>query len=98
MTRDEALAILTAHRDELLRRGVVHAGLFGSTARGEAGPTSDVDILVELDPARSIGIYDFVAIQQFVGDLFPTRVDVVHRAGLKPRPRVSIERDLVHAF
>ena len=98
MTRDDALAILTANRDELLRRGVVHAGLFGSTARGEAGPKSDVDVLVELDPGRPIGVYEFVAIQQFVGGLFPGPVDVVHRAGLKARPRVSIERDLVHAF
>ncbi len=98
MTRDEALAILVKHRAELMQRGVLHAALFGSTARGEATADSDVDILVDLDPAAPIGVWEFVGLQHFVGELFPTRVDVVHREGLRPRPRLSIERDLVHAF
>ncbi len=98
MTRDDALAILTAHRDELVRRGVVHAGLFGSTARGEAGPKSDVDILVELDPEARIGVYAFVGLRRFVGDLFCEPVDVVTPGSLASGPRRSMERDLVYAF
>ena len=98
MTRDEALAILTAHRDELLRRGVVHAGLFGSTARGEAGPASDVDILVELDPARTIGIYGFAGLRRFVGGLFTRPVDVVTPGSLARAPRRSMEKDILYAF
>lgn len=98
MTRDEALAILTAHRDELVRRGVVHAGLFGSTARGEAGPTSDVDILVELDPAARIGVYRFAGLRRFVGDLFSGPVDVVTPGSLAQVPRRAMERDIVYAF
>jgi len=48
--REEIIATLRAHQAELHRRGVRHAALFGSLARGEAKRTSDIDILIELDP------------------------------------------------
>lgn len=98
MTRDEALTVLTTHRDELIRRGVVHAALFGSTARNEAGPESDVDVLVELDPEARMGVYAFVGLRRFVGDLFSEPVDLVTPGSLAPEPRRSMERDLVYAF
>lgn len=98
MTRDDALAVLTAHRDELFRRGVVHAGLFGSTARGEAGPGSDVDVLVELDPQARIGVYEFVALQRYVATLFDAPVDVVEADGLATSVRARALGDLVNAF
>lgn len=98
MTRDEALAILVKHRAELMQRGVLHAALFGSTARGEATADSDVDILVDLDPAASMGVWGFVDLQQFVGALFPRRVDVVLGRSLKPALRRNVDRDIVHAF
>ena len=49
MRRDEVLSIIAAHRDELRRMGVLSLSIFGSVARDEAGPQSDVDLLVELD-------------------------------------------------
>ena len=49
MQRDEAIATLKRHEAELRRLGVEHLYLFGSTARGEAGPDSDIDLLVVLD-------------------------------------------------
>jgi|Deesub1362A_J573_1020465.scaffolds.fasta_scaffold01979_11 hypothetical protein len=51
MDRDEVLKILREHKDELRRRfGVKTLVIFGSVARGEAEPGSDVDILAEFDP------------------------------------------------
>jgi uncharacterized protein len=83
---------------ELRRRGILHAALFGSAARGEAGPKSDIDILIELDPRAPVGVHDYVAITQFLAALFPARVDVANRGGLKPLVRPRVERDAIYAF
>jgi uncharacterized protein len=96
--RDQIIATLRAHERELRQRGVRHAALFGSAARGEAGPRSDIDILVELDPNVPVGVFDYVAITQYLADLFPARVDVANRKGLKPLVRPRVERDAVYAF
>lgn len=98
MTRDDALAILRRSRPELVRRGVQRAALFGSVARNEATETSDVDVLLEFDPACDLGIYEYVALARFLGEQFPARVDVVNRATLKPHVRPSAERDALYAF
>jgi predicted nucleotidyltransferase len=58
---DDALRTLRAHRAELERIGVVHAGVFGSVARGEAGPESDLDALVVLDDSKVVSVYDAAA-------------------------------------
>jgi predicted nucleotidyltransferase len=50
--RERIIATLRAHQAELHRRGVRHAALFGSIARGAGEHTSDIDILIELDPRR----------------------------------------------
>lgn len=98
MTRDEALAILIAHRGELEARGVAHAALFGSTARNEAGPDSDVDILVDLAPDANVGVWEFVALQRKVGEFFPVKTDVVERDSLDADVERAARVDLARAF
>ena len=97
MQRDEALRILAAHRDEIRALGVTSLALFGSVARDEAGPESDVDLLVELDPAAHIGLFRFVEIQLFLEDLLNRPVDLVTRASLVPELREGILREAVDA-
>lgn len=99
MDRDQALEILRAHRDELSRRGVRHAALFGSMARGQARPGSDLDIMVDLDPAAELDVFGYVALTDFIGELFARmRVDVSNHEALKPHVRATAERDAVYAF
>lgn len=98
MTRDEALGILRKHADELRARGIVHAALFGSVARGEATEESDVDILIDLDESRQFGLFAYAGIKSFVEGLFPGPVDVVDRKAIKPDLRQPILSDAVHAF
>ena len=98
MDRDQVIATLRAHEAELRRRGVAHAALFGSRARGQAGPESDIDILLDIPPDVTIGLFDYVAIAQYVGDLFPIKTDVVELRGLKRFVRPNVERDAVYAF
>jgi uncharacterized protein len=96
--REEIIATLRAHQAELRRRGVRHAALFGSIARGEGKRASDVDILIELDPQAPIGLFEYVGITQYLADLFPVRVDVANRSSLKPLVRPSVERDALYGF
>ena len=93
----EALDTLTAHRNELRRLGVLHASVFGSVARGEAGAESDVDVLVELDPESSLGIFEYSRIRLYIGELIHG-ADVVNRRTLKPLLKDSILRDAINAF
>ncbi len=96
--REEIIATLRTHQAELRRRGVRHAALFGSLARGESKRTSDIDILIELDPQAPLGLFEYVGITQYLADLFPVRVDVANRSSLKPLVRPSVERDALYAF
>jgi uncharacterized protein len=96
--REEIIATLRAHQAELRQRGVCHAALFGSIARGEGNRTSDIDVLIELDPQIPVGLFEYVGITQYLADLFPARVDVANRSSLKPLVRPTIERDAIYAF
>src|SRR5581483_2675187 len=66
----DALETLRANRTALEELGVVHAGVFGSVARGEAGPKSDVDVLVDVDRRKVRSIYDYCDVRLAVSDLF----------------------------
>jgi hypothetical protein len=98
MNRQDALSILRQHADTLRSKGVRHAALFGSVARGDNRPDSDIDILVDIDPAAGVTIFDYVALKDYISGLFKGRVDVIDRDALKPHLRQPSERDAVYAF
>jgi predicted nucleotidyltransferase len=98
MNREQVIATLRAHEPDLRDRGVLHAALFGSIARDEAKPDSDIDIMIELEPEAPIGLFEYVGITQYLADLFPIHVDVANRRRLKALVRPSAERDAVYAF
>ena len=98
MDKDAVIATLRAHRAELERHGVIHAGLFGSLARGEAGPASDIDIALDFAPGQPTDVYAYVGTKQLVESLFPRRVDVVDHAALKPRVLAGAGADIIYAF
>ena len=62
MERDAAIEILRRNEDVLRARGIRHAALFGSTARGEARAGSDVDIVIDLDDGLKLDIYGYVGL------------------------------------
>lgn len=100
MTRrlDDVLEILRAHQDELVRLGVLHAAVFGSVARGVARTDSDVDVLLELDYDRPMGIFEYARLKLYLNEILGGAGDVVSRGTLKPLLRDSILRDAVDAF
>lgn len=84
--RDEVLRIVTRH-------GAGKVRVFGSVVRGDAGPDSDVDILIDLDRGRSL--LDIVAIKQDLEDLLGCRVDVVTEAAISPYIRDRVLEEAV---
>ena len=92
--RQQILALLARHRGELESRfGVRSLALFGSAARDELRPESDVDVLVEFEgPASYEGYF---ALKDHLEALLGRPVDLVTAGGLKPRARRHVERDLV---
>ena len=98
MNRYATLAKLKNAEAALRARGVRHAALFGSLVRGEAEPTSDIDILVDLDPAIVRTMFDYAGVKDLISDLFDVPVDVVDREGLKPHVRPSATAEAVYAF
>jgi hypothetical protein len=75
------------------RRGASNIRVFGSVARGDAGSASDVDLLVDLDPDRSL--FDLGGLLMDLTDLLGTEVDVVTEASLKPRVRQRVLAEAV---
>ena len=88
---------LPAMRSDILRvassHGATRVRVFGSRARGQARPDSDLDILVDLEPGRTL--LDLVAIKQDLEDLLGCRVDVVTEASLSPYFRDAVLREAV---
>jgi predicted nucleotidyltransferase len=76
--RDEIKAVVARHHGRRVR-------LFGSAARGDARPDSDIDFLVDFDPESSL--YDLIRLTRDLGALLQRRVDVVSVGGLKERDR-----------
>ena len=98
MNREEIIARLRENEAALRQRGVAHAALFGSRARGDQGPESDTDIMIEFDPTARITVFDYAGLKDYIAALFDGRVDVVNRDGLKPYVKPAATSDAVYAF
>jgi len=98
MKRDEILSTLKAREIDLRGRGVIHAAVFGSVARNEQRPCSDIDILVDTDPAIVSTMFDYAGLKDYVAGLFAGPVDVIDREALKPRIRHRVAADATYAF
>src|SRR5436190_7082119 len=97
MKTEDALLILRRNERDLRARGVRRAALFGSVARGDNRPGSDIDIMIEVAPDADIGLFEYVEIKEYIASLFDGSVDVVTKENLKPfiRPAVA---DAIYAF
>lgn len=98
MTRRETIRRLTRNRGKLAAFHVRRLSLFGSTARDEAREHSDVDLLVEFDPDVPVGLFTFVALQRFLGDVLGTRIDLATPDALRPEMRAQILAEAVRVL
>ena len=79
--------------DRASRHGARNVRVFGSAARGDVGPASDIDLLVEMEPGRSL--LDFVGLWQELEDLLGLKVDLVSEGGISPYLRDQILSEAV---
>jgi hypothetical protein len=98
MDKRDIIARLRENEAALRARGVTHAALFGSRARGEDRPGSDIDIMIEIEPEAVPDVYAYVGLKSYIAELFAEPVDVVDRAALKPYVRPPAESEAVYAF
>ena len=92
MTRDELLTKLRELKPWLEDQGIVNVRLFGSYARDEAGPDSDVDLLV--DTSRPMGI-EFLTTERLLANRLGLPVEFCSLDVISPRIRSSVEGDAV---
>ena len=97
MDRDQVIGILRSHETELRAAGVEHLRLFGSVARGEQTPESDVDIALDLYPDAKLG-FALGGLQMDLSDWLATKVDVALLRSVHPTLRQRILNEAVDAF
>ena len=98
MNRQEVLSKLRENETALRERGVSHAALFGSRARGDHRPDSDIDIMVEVDPDAHVGVWGYIGLKEHISALFDGPVDVVDREALKSYVATAATADAAYAF
>ncbi len=94
----EIITILRANKDRLRGFGVFHMDLFGSIARGEAAPGSDIDIAVEFKKRPAMSLSKFAALKAQIAEILNRDVDLTERQKLLPDIRQGFERDAVRVF
>jgi len=96
MRRVEVLEVLTTHREKLLTLGISSLELFGSVARDEARPDSDVDLLVEF--AIEATLFDLFRVRHYLEDVLHCKVDLGTKAALRQHLREPVLRELIRAI
>lgn len=93
MLKTKVLELLKRHKSDLQKFHVSSLFLFGSVARGEESPDSDIDLLVQFDGPTKFDWY--MDLKEFLENLFGRKIDLITDAGLKPIARACINKDLI---
>ena len=98
MNREQVITRLRAHERELKEAGIVHLSVFGSLARDDAQPDSDVDLLAAFDDGRRLSLLDVIHLENRIADLLGGQVDLLVEGTLKPHVKENVDREAVRAF
>jgi predicted nucleotidyltransferase len=97
MDREQVISSLRAHEPALHRSGVCRLYLFGSVAREQARPDSDVDLFFDTDNPR-FSLIELVDVQEHITAILGVESDVMTRASLHPLLRPQIEAEAMRVF
>ncbi|WP_245215069.1 nucleotidyltransferase family protein [Pararoseomonas indoligenes] len=89
---------LREQADDLRARGVASLSVFGSVARGDAHPGSDIDLLADLDPAARLSLIRLSSLRAELSELLGAPADLVERGTLRPGVRDAAEREAVRVW
>ena len=92
------IARLRANEKELRAAGITRLSLFGSVARGDADPDSDIDLVAEFDPAARMDLFQLTALERRIAEILHRRVDLLPEPTENARLRTNVERDRRLAF
>jgi uncharacterized protein len=98
MIRDEIIAAIRAAAPALKAEGVTSLAIFGSRARGDARPDSDLDVLVEVDPDSRFSMLDLIGVEYIIRDATGLEVQATMRGSLEPRMAQRIADDIIEIF
>ena len=98
MRRDEVVARLKSAEHDIRSLGANALYLYGSHARDEARPDSDVDVFIDKDPSRPFGFDEFMDIYFKLQSILGTEVGYTTREGLVDFYRPDIEREAIQVF
>jgi uncharacterized protein len=98
MDKDRIIVILRQHAPELRAAGLVHLRVFGSVARGEASPQSDVDLMADFDRSKRLTLLTVGSLERRLGDLLGLKVDLSAAEWMKEPVRKQALREAVIAF
>lgn len=98
MNRDQAIARIREIEPAIRALGAQAVYLFGSTARNEAKPTSDIDIFIDKDPERPFGMMELTGLEFLLEEALGTEVDLTTRNSLHPALRDDIEKSAIRVL
>ncbi len=96
MNKEEIIETIRKNNELLVRHHVRSLSVFGSVVRGEAGPDSDVDILVEFQPDAAVGLFEFIRLRNDLSALLGMEVDLGTPDALHPALKEDILKEAVH--
>lgn len=98
MNSAQAISSLTPYAPALRARGATSLFLFGSTARNEAGPNSDLDLFLDYEPTDRFSLIDLLGIKHLLEDNLGVAIDLTTRDSLHPALRESILKSAIRVF
>jgi predicted nucleotidyltransferase len=98
MESEQVKAKLLPHLRDLSAAGIAHLIVHGSVARGEATPSSDVDLIADFDRAKKLSLIGRVRLENRLSDILGVKADLADRAMLRAEVLERVQRESVLVF